>query len=376
MRSPTRSLSSSCLEPFNPSSTGLNHKRTHSHPHALVEVPDWEDKPSPEEYKLLSSKEKRQLRNKISARNFRHRRKEHISTLEQQLINRDQLIDSLKNELNQTKSDNLELKSEIEHLKTKWSDLMKKIEEMSLGVSITSTSNTQQQPLPQPPLSPKSRPPNKSNMILQFPNLHKDVGTHTRKPFNGVGGMTSGGNVGVHTTLIPEIPIDVYRNPLITNTESTPKPMAQITFDSNTSPQSLIEQKLYAKSVITARPTTTTNSIINLGAILNSLSINDNLFNLDSTKLTQSDRIECLSKRLNQVIIEAFKSHSSNDTSTYLDEDKLIGCLDGRLQLQVVESSPPPPYMPSSPTTTTTTTIDHHLSRQFSRFAISEPTPA
>lgn len=33
------------------------------------------DKPSPEEYKKMSSKEKRQLRNKISARNFRERRK-------------------------------------------------------------------------------------------------------------------------------------------------------------------------------------------------------------------------------------------------------------------------------------------------------------
>ena len=37
---------------------------------------DW--RPSPEEYKKMSSKEKRQLRNKISARNFRVRRKGEI----------------------------------------------------------------------------------------------------------------------------------------------------------------------------------------------------------------------------------------------------------------------------------------------------------
>jgi hypothetical protein len=37
------------------------------------EPDDW--RPSPEEYKKMSSKEKRQLRNKISARNFRVRRK-------------------------------------------------------------------------------------------------------------------------------------------------------------------------------------------------------------------------------------------------------------------------------------------------------------
>lgn len=41
----------------------------------LPPVPEWTDKPDPEAYKKLNSKEKRQLRNKISARNFRHRRK-------------------------------------------------------------------------------------------------------------------------------------------------------------------------------------------------------------------------------------------------------------------------------------------------------------
>lgn len=41
----------------------------------LAPVPEWTDKPDPETYKKLNSKEKRQLRNKISARNFRHRRK-------------------------------------------------------------------------------------------------------------------------------------------------------------------------------------------------------------------------------------------------------------------------------------------------------------
>lgn len=40
-----------------------------------LSVPDYIDRPSAEEYSKLSSKEKRQMRNKISARNFRHRRK-------------------------------------------------------------------------------------------------------------------------------------------------------------------------------------------------------------------------------------------------------------------------------------------------------------
>ncbi|KAG0007026.1 hypothetical protein BGZ65_012084 [Modicella reniformis] len=42
-------------------------------------------KPSANELKKMTSKERRQLRNKLSARNFRVRRKEYISTLENQV---------------------------------------------------------------------------------------------------------------------------------------------------------------------------------------------------------------------------------------------------------------------------------------------------
>lgn len=45
----------------------------HAQDRKTEELDDW--RPSPEEYKKMSSKEKRQLRNKISARNFRVRRK-------------------------------------------------------------------------------------------------------------------------------------------------------------------------------------------------------------------------------------------------------------------------------------------------------------
>lgn len=69
------------------------------HPHALVPVPDWSDRPSKADYDKLSSKEKRQLRNKISARNFRHRRKAHIDTLEEQLGEKNQVIDVLREEV-------------------------------------------------------------------------------------------------------------------------------------------------------------------------------------------------------------------------------------------------------------------------------------
>lgn len=48
---------------------------SHKLPHIVFPVPDYVDRPSAEDYKKMSSKEKRQMRNKISARNFRHRRK-------------------------------------------------------------------------------------------------------------------------------------------------------------------------------------------------------------------------------------------------------------------------------------------------------------
>lgn len=48
---------------------------SHILPHIVFPCPSYIDKPDDEEYSKMSSKEKRQMRNKISARNFRHRRK-------------------------------------------------------------------------------------------------------------------------------------------------------------------------------------------------------------------------------------------------------------------------------------------------------------
>lgn len=70
-----------------------------THPHALVPVPEYEDRPSKAEYDKLSSKEKRQMRNKISARNFRHRRKAHIDTLEALVQDKENVIAVLSEEV-------------------------------------------------------------------------------------------------------------------------------------------------------------------------------------------------------------------------------------------------------------------------------------
>ncbi|KAG5653731.1 hypothetical protein H0H81_010988 [Sphagnurus paluster] len=76
---------------------------------------DW--RPSPEVFQKMTSKEKRQLRNKISARNFRVRRKEYISTLEGDIAERDRLLDAIRSELGSTQSENYALRQEIAALK-------------------------------------------------------------------------------------------------------------------------------------------------------------------------------------------------------------------------------------------------------------------
>lgn len=76
-------------------------------------------RPDPETYRNLTSKEKRQLRNKISARNFRTRRKEHISHLEVQVADRDTTIEGLRQQLANVNMQNKELQEEIRSLKAK-----------------------------------------------------------------------------------------------------------------------------------------------------------------------------------------------------------------------------------------------------------------
>ncbi|SPO31946.1 uncharacterized protein UTRI_06670_B [Ustilago trichophora] len=76
-------------------------------------------KPDPEEYKKLSSKEKRQLRNKISARNFRTRRKEYITQLEEQIADRDAIIEGLRQQISSLSLENKSLKDEVKTIKAR-----------------------------------------------------------------------------------------------------------------------------------------------------------------------------------------------------------------------------------------------------------------
>ncbi|VDB87875.1 unnamed protein product [Peniophora sp. CBMAI 1063] len=153
------------------------------------EADDW--RPSPEEYKKMSSKEKRQLRNKISARNFRVRRKEYITTLEGDIAERDRLIDAIRTELGSTKSENAALRQEIDALKK----------------ALLTTPDALILPPPGP--LPSASPAPAANKQLLTPNMHKDVPASPSAGANkafwaGHNGMFGGGVTSVHTTLIPE----------------------------------------------------------------------------------------------------------------------------------------------------------------------------
>jgi len=81
---------------------------------------DW--RPDQETLKKMTSKERRQLRNKISARNFRVRRKEYISTLEEQVRDGDDRNKELQAKNRALQEENTKLKAEIKRLRTKYGE--------------------------------------------------------------------------------------------------------------------------------------------------------------------------------------------------------------------------------------------------------------
>ncbi|CAG8749804.1 15625_t:CDS:2, partial [Acaulospora colombiana] len=151
---------------------------------------DW--RPTMEEYQRMSSKEKRQLRNKISARNFQY-----ITTLEGEVAARDQQLETYREELTSTRSENSELRKEIERLK-------REIMEGRSGGSIFEDSPVETKPNVLLETSNKSTRASRSSIVR--PNRNKDL------PSSGStrgfwGGATMGGTTSVHTTLIPDFDI-------------------------------------------------------------------------------------------------------------------------------------------------------------------------
>lgn len=212
---------------------------------------DW--RPSPEVFSKMTSKEKRQLRNKISARNFRVRRKgdlfffffrlleriylfifdvEYISTLEGDIAERDRLLDAIRSELGSTQSENLALRQEIATLKR---TLLEGRGIISTSLTPSSSDATSDAPIlnlpPPAPLPAQSAvallaqqqatststastpPPTQSTPNLLTPNTQKDVSsTSTNRFWGGVSGlggmgMGMGGITPVHRVVLPEVSV-------------------------------------------------------------------------------------------------------------------------------------------------------------------------
>ncbi|KAF9321108.1 hypothetical protein BG003_003605 [Podila horticola] len=103
-----------------------------------------DDIPSSSDLKKMTSKERRQLRNKISARNFRVRRKEYIGALEGQVLQHRTEAAHLREAVTIVNDENKRLKDELEEVKRQLSQAT--ISNSSTSALTSSVSQSQSQP--------------------------------------------------------------------------------------------------------------------------------------------------------------------------------------------------------------------------------------
>ncbi|KAI9488208.1 hypothetical protein BDB00DRAFT_61123 [Zychaea mexicana] len=114
--------------------------------------------------KKLTPKERRQLRNKISARNFRVRRKEYINTLEAQVDEHKKHAERLKTRLDDVEEENKQLRLEVDSLRRQNQLLQQQQQPKS-----SSSSSNSVVAGPSSPGSPRVSSP------IPKPNLNKDI---------------------------------------------------------------------------------------------------------------------------------------------------------------------------------------------------------
>ncbi|PPQ67329.1 hypothetical protein CVT26_007250 [Gymnopilus dilepis] len=179
------------------------------------EIPqDW--RPSPEVFAKMTSKEKRQLRNKISARNFRIRRKEYIATLEGDIAERDRMLDHFRTQLGSRESENFALRQEIAALKKALLDgrggpinlpppaplpETSAAEALALASASTVSTSTSNALAPSSPLLT----PNTQKDLPSSPRLGANAANRFWGGVAGASGLGGGGYTPVHTTLVPDV---------------------------------------------------------------------------------------------------------------------------------------------------------------------------
>ncbi|KAF9953673.1 hypothetical protein BGZ70_000150 [Mortierella alpina] len=192
-----------------------------------------DDIPSSTDLKKMTSKERRQLRNKISARNFRVRRKEYIVTLEGQVLQHKTEARHLREAVTLVQEENLRLKDELEIVRRKLAEttlasaasdatmlpMTVGCQEQAAAAQVagsTSPLSKENEKLLTSIMNNRSSPLNpnaKSNLTLSMarpqspiltPNLFKDVPNSS----SGSASQNSWKDknpIMVHTTLVPEI---------------------------------------------------------------------------------------------------------------------------------------------------------------------------
>ncbi|KAK0430625.1 hypothetical protein EV421DRAFT_1932437 [Armillaria borealis] len=162
---------------------------------------DWH--PPPEVFAKMSSKEKCQLRNKISARNFHVQRKEYISTLELDIAEQDHLLQSIRDELGSTQSENIALHQEIAALKKALLQGHLNMELTTENIPVLNLPPAGPIPTPTPAATvPYSTSP---SLSLSTSNTQKDVASPRSRSFWDGASRMCRGIMPMHMMLIPEM---------------------------------------------------------------------------------------------------------------------------------------------------------------------------
>lgn len=171
------------------------------------------------------------------ARNFRHRRKEYITTLEEEISTRDNLITELQDEVGTIRAENTGLRTEVATLREQWQNLLDKLSNMTtpqaaaagstavagLGtnpsravasagassVAAEAAAVKQEEDAVMPEAAPTRRIGTRSTSGVQRPNLSKDVAPLSRRntgnTWGAFGAGASNSFMSVHTTLVPDV---------------------------------------------------------------------------------------------------------------------------------------------------------------------------
>ncbi|KAJ2831260.1 hypothetical protein GGI24_001634 [Coemansia furcata] len=154
--------------------------------------------------KSLTSKERRQLRNKISARNFRVRRKEYITNLEAEVRMHKEEADGLRSELNVSRKDNALLRDEIKKLRLRLGVIAPAAAAAVVpsAAAAAAAAASQAQPQPQTPVA--AVPSQQAAPPARF-NPHKDLGqaAGAKKDGNWAAKNGRSGFIAVNTATVP-----------------------------------------------------------------------------------------------------------------------------------------------------------------------------